>query len=126
MSEFKIGDRVEVGSSSIFRVLHGALGDVVGFRDGWPRVRFDSGYQATFNPEDLFMRRSATGDNINHPQHYKQLPVEVIEITKHFDFLLGNVLKYVLRHEHKGKPLEDLKKARWYLDRAITEREGEL
>lgn len=32
-------------------------------------------------------------------------------------FHLGNVIKYVLRSKYKGKELEDLKKARWYLDR---------
>ena len=35
------------------------------------------------------------------------------------DFNAGNVIKYVVRHNHKGKPLEDLKKARWYLQRLI-------
>ena len=39
------------------------------------------------------------------------------------DFYLGNVIKYILRHNKKGKPLEDLKKARWYLDREIEKLE---
>lgn len=62
-------------------------------------------------------------DVVNHPSHYTRLPIEVIEITEHFSFTLGNVLKYVMRADHKGKPLEDLKKARWYLDREIARRE---
>ena len=67
------------------------------------------------------------GDPVNSPSHYRWLPngVEVIDITENFDFLMGNVLKYVLRAEHKGKPLEDMKKARWYLDRAIAKREAQ-
>lgn len=65
-------------------------------------------------------------DPVNNPAHYKWLPngTEVIDITENFDFLVGNVLKYILRAEHKGKPLEDMKKARWYLDRAIARRES--
>ena len=60
-------------------------------------------------------------DVVNHPNHYKSHPsgIEVIEITKHMGFVLGNVVKYVLRADHKGKRLEDLKKARWYLDLEI-------
>lgn len=61
-------------------------------------------------------------DPVNHPAHYKSHPsgIEVIEITEHMNFTLGNVVKYVLRSEHKGNQLEDLKKARWYLDREIS------
>lgn len=63
-------------------------------------------------------------DNVNHPKHYTQHPsgIEVIQITEHLNFCLGNVVKYVLRHEYKNG-LEDLKKARWYLDREIARRE---
>ena len=39
------------------------------------------------------------------------------------NFNMGNTIKYVFRADYKGKPLEDLKKARWYLDREITKRE---
>lgn len=60
-------------------------------------------------------------DSINHPSHYTQHPsgVEVIEITEHMGFNLGNVVKYVLRSGLKGDMVEDLKKAAWYLDREI-------
>jgi hypothetical protein len=65
-------------------------------------------------------------DSINHPSHYTRGPVEVIDIIEGFGlgFHLGNVVKYVLRTDHKGDGLEDLKKARWYLDREITNREA--
>lgn len=64
-------------------------------------------------------------DNINHPEHYTYGPVEVIDIIEGFKlgYHLGNVVKYVLRHEHKGG-IEDLKKARFYLDRYIKKLEG--
>lgn len=68
---------------------------------------------------------SQISDPVNSPSHYNWLPFEVIEITEHMDFLLGNVIKYVLRADHKGKPLEDLKKAEWYLRREIAKRERE-
>lgn len=66
-------------------------------------------------------------DPVNHPPHYRWLPgdVEVIDITEHMSFPLGNVVKYVLRADHKGKPLEDLRKAAWYLQREIARREAE-
>lgn len=68
--------------------------------------------------------KSSDGDAVNHPSHYTWLPVEVIEITKHFNFTVGNALKYLLRAGRKGPALEDLKKARWYLDYEISRLEG--
>lgn len=66
------------------------------------------------------------GDPVNHPPHYRWLPngIEVIDITESFGFLLGNVLKYVMRADHKGKPIEDLEKAAWYLSREIANRKA--
>jgi len=62
---------------------------------------------------------------VNHPDHYTSHPsgIECIQITEHMSFLLGNVFKYVWRADMKNG-LEDLKKARWYLDREIAKREG--
>lgn len=63
-------------------------------------------------------------DPIN-PDHYRQHPsgVECIVITRHFSFNLGNVIKYLWRAPLKGATLEDLKKARWYLDDEIKKLE---
>lgn len=60
-------------------------------------------------------------DPVNHPQHYTVGKIEVIDAIEDWKlgFHLGNVVKYVARAEHKGRVLEDLRKARWYLDRAI-------
>ena len=65
-------------------------------------------------------------DAVNHPPHYKQHPsgVECIAITEHMGFCLGNAVKYIWRADEKGKDIEDLKKARWYIDREIEKREG--
>ena len=60
-------------------------------------------------------------DPVNHPTHYKSHPsgVEAIQITEHENFCIGSVFKYLLRRKYKGKELQDLKKARWYLDKEI-------
>jgi len=65
-------------------------------------------------------------ENINHPEHYNSHPsgIEAIEVCEHMNFNLGNVMKYIWRTDHKNG-LEDLKKARWYLDREINKRDGE-
>lgn len=65
-------------------------------------------------------------DTVNHPKHYTSHPsgIECIQVTEHFSFNLGNVIKYLWRAEEKGAPLEDLKKAAWYLNREIQKREG--
>lgn len=64
-----------------------------------------------------------TPDPVNSPAHYTWLGgIEVIDITEHLSFTLGNVIKYVLRADHKGRPLEDLEKAAWYLNREIDRR----
>lgn len=65
-------------------------------------------------------------DSIN-PSHYKDHPsgVECITITEHFNFNVGNTIKYCWRAGLKGDAIEDLKKARWYLDREIDRLEKE-
>lgn len=60
-------------------------------------------------------------DQVNHPKHYVSHPsgVECIEITEHMNFNLGNAIKYIWRASLKGKEIEDLRKARWYVEREI-------
>jgi len=66
-------------------------------------------------------------DMVNHPPHYNQHGVECIDAIKattgdNFkDYLKGNIMKYLWRFNYKGKPEEDLQKAKWYLDRLISE-----
>lgn len=68
-------------------------------------------------------------DPVNSPKHYTSHPsgVECIEITRHMTFNLGNVLKYCWRCGKKDpkKEIEDLKKARFYLDDEIKRLEKE-
>jgi hypothetical protein len=68
-----------------------------------------------------------TADSVNSPAHYTSHPsgVECIAITEHMGFCLGNAVKYLWRADQKGSLIEDLKKARWYIDREISRREQE-
>lgn len=62
-------------------------------------------------------------DPVNHPPHYTWLNgIEVIEITENLNFCLGNAVKYILRADHKGKPVEDLLKSIWYIERELHRR----
>jgi hypothetical protein len=59
-------------------------------------------------------------DMVNHPQHYQHGIEPIVYIESHdLNFNLGNVIKYVSRAPFKGTELEDLKKAKWYLEREI-------
>lgn len=64
-------------------------------------------------------------DMVNHPPHYTVGGIETIDFieAKQLSYHLGNVVKYVVRAGHKGDPLQDLQKARWYLERAIQKAE---
>ena len=65
-------------------------------------------------------------DQVNHTTHYQQW-IESIEVIESWDlnFSLGNAIKYILRSPYKGKQIEDLEKARWYIDREINRLKGD-
>ena len=79
-------------------------------------------YSSTITTADV----AKAADPVYNPPHYNSHPsgVETIRITEHMGFCLGNVIKYVMRAPYKGNQIEDLKKARWYLDREISRLEG--
>ena len=56
-----------------------------------------------------------------HPNHYNVGGIEVIDFIESWSlgFSLGNAIKYIARAPYKNNELEDLKKARWYVDREI-------
>ena len=69
-----------------------------------------------------------THDPVNHPKHYTEHPsgVECIQVTEHMNFCLGNAVKYIWRAGLKSDdPAEDLRKARWYIDRELKRIAGE-
>jgi hypothetical protein len=61
-------------------------------------------------------------DSVNNPSHYTShlSGVECITVTEHMNFCRGNAIKYIWRAGEKESEIEDLKKARWYLDREIA------
>lgn len=76
---------------------------------------------------DVKACNSATHNAVNSPEHYKNSSIEcidAIEASMNIDefkgMLKGNVMKYLWRYTYKGKPVEDLKKAKWYLERLIN------
>lgn len=70
------------------------------------------------------MDEQTEADMVNHPPHYTGGGIECIEAIKAAlspeefrGFCKGNAFKYVWRHNHKGKPQEQIEKAKWYLNR---------
>lgn len=66
-------------------------------------------------------------DPVNHPKHYTAHPsgVECIQVTEHMNFNLGNAVKYIWRADLKSdNPIQDLKKAAWYVNREIERLSG--
>jgi hypothetical protein len=81
--------------------------------------------------EALTGAASALPDPVNSPSHYRANGVEVIDVIEAFDldFRLGNTIKYLLRAGRKGgarQHVEDLEKARWYLEREIERKRVQL
>ena len=67
-------------------------------------------------------------DVVNNPSHYNAGNIECIEAIRESmspeefkGYLKGNTMKYLWRYDYKSKPVEDLKKAQWYLARLTTE-----
>jgi hypothetical protein len=65
-------------------------------------------------------------ETVDHPAHYNAHPsgIECIDVVEHMGFNVGNAIKYLWRADEKGAPIEDLRKARWYVDREIQRRES--
>lgn len=152
MYNYKVGDAV-VATKENALYLEGQVGVVKGFYDGYPRVVFDTerevhtydwdeiepyiietvGGEKDSGPfvDELIASLKETVDMVNKPDHYNHGEIECIDYLKdnmpyeaYLGYLEGNLKKYLHRWRHKGKPLEDLKKANWYLNRLRQELEG--
>ena len=112
MGAFKIGDMVRHRDGKIGRVVNQSGQAVI--------VELDEQTQRATHEADLQLL-----DAIAQPPHYTKHPsgVECIDVAEHFSFCLGNVVKYVWRAGLKGDAIEDLKKAKWYLERELANRE---
>ena len=66
-------------------------------------------------------------DMVNSPSHYNQSGIECIAAIQaalgpNFKYYLqGNIMKYLWRFDYKGKPIEDLQKAQWYLNTLLED-----
>lgn len=67
---------------------------------------------------------SDKADMVNNPKHYNsnKSGVECIEVVEHMSFNVGNAVKYLWRADDKGDPIENLRKAEWYVKREIEKR----
>jgi hypothetical protein len=87
-------------------------------------IKLDKALTMSKSPAILYKSSSKaeTKDNVNSPAHYVTGGIETIDYieAKSLNYNLGNVVKYVSRSDYKGKKLEDLKKAQWYLSREIS------
>ncbi len=82
----------------------------------------------TAEEESQWGRRVPRFDEVDRPQHYNSGKVEAIEAIKasmsheeYLGYLKGNTIKYLWRYRYKGKPLQDLNKAQWYLNKLKEE-----
>lgn len=68
----------------------------------------------------------APAEDAINPAHYRKHPsgIECIEVTRHMNFNTGNAIKYIWRYLDKGDPVENLKKAQWYIDDEIRRLQG--
>ena len=101
----------------------------------WSETRGCAGCAPIKDDKVMSIKIPATSiahDTVSHPKHYNSSQarcecgrrLECIDVVRYLSFNLGNAIKYLWRFEHKNG-LEDLKKARWYLDDEIKRREDE-
>ena len=103
---------------------------MVATKDSWKTVAVSTSKKSVFEhqkPSTLVPNAVASmalhaEDKVNSPSHYKVGGIETIDFieAKQLDYHLGNVVKYISRADHKDEKLENLKKAQWYLNRAVS------
>ena len=146
MSEFKDGDYVRIINEK--SADFGKTGQVFRAYKVYVLVTFDGRYATFFDYADIapddtpdegggcrdiepMPEPDDSADMVQKPPHYNKFtfqPIDIIaEVTNYYEgstaFHIGMVLKYLCRAPFKGKLLEDLKKANYYLTRAIEEME---
>jgi hypothetical protein len=89
------------------------------------KCNLDKGHSGIHQYGEYIDSTKSEDDPVNHPSHYTFSKIEVIDAIEAWGcgFHDGNVIKYVARYRYKNNPVEDLKKARWYLDRLIKQSE---
>ena len=92
------------------------------------RMSIDDATPAEWDGISVLAKKSKQVDPVEQPDHYNKGAIEAIEAIKASmpehefkGYLKGNALKYLWRYDYKGKPVEDLRKCRWYIERLIKE-----
>ena len=87
-------------------------------------ARFEASHAPVNPPVAPLVAPPNTDSSVNHPTHYNHGRIEAITVIEDWDlnFNLGNAVKYISRADHKGNPVEDLRKALWYLQRELDRR----
>jgi Protein of unknwon function (DUF3310). len=129
---FKVGDRVRLKRPDL--TGNGAAGPVVKTGEHYLVFKTPLGEYTAYNEgvELIHDEPVKPANNVDHPSHYTAGSIETIDAIEAMvgqagwspltGYRLGNVLKYLWRHVHKGG-LESLKKAAWYLEREIEAQE---
>ena len=89
-------------------------------------IKDEQSYLAFLNDYPHLVQDPPSPDLINHPPHYTAHPsgIECIDVVEHMGFNLGNAVKYIWRADLKHEtPIEDLKKAQFYINRELAKRE---
>lgn len=128
MPKFKIGDNVVLNSLGTVHEILSYEGNGV-YKITWADfLRVDCHEENLSYPTEENMPEY---DVVNKPAHYNQGGIECIEYIRQVlgdegfvAYCQGNTIKYLHRHKYKGKPLEDLRKASYYLNKMIETLEG--
>jgi Protein of unknwon function (DUF3310) len=134
--KLKVGDVAPKKATKGEQLRDLVFGVTKGRGRGRPKLRMQTTpieVSPTQNPSGII--QGATGaqytfmdtsprDMVNSPEHYRVGGIETIDFIEakglDKDYYLGNAIKYISRANHKGNRLEDLKKAQWYLNRAVS------
>lgn len=112
----------DAAATQVIEASHDSIGDWTGTKG---LRRRNVGVQdlptSTPGPEHHLEVDQAPAEDPINPAHYRRHPsgIECIEVTRHMNFNVGNAIKYLWRYMDKGDPVENLKKAQWYLDDEI-------
>jgi len=96
-----------------------------------PLASHDMGFDTPTTQETKIMKektckkkgcKKCDNEKVNSPAHYNVGKIEVIDAIEEWKlgFNDGNAIKYIARHQHKGKAIQDIEKAIWYLNRHLT------
>lgn len=129
------GNAQEWNAYNLMQQIERDLGDTVGIEEpvawGTEDLTPSNTVFGVDTPEawqSPWSRRVPRFDDVERPQHYNSGKVEAIEAIKasmsheeYLGYLKGNTIKYLWRYRYKGKPLQDLNKAQWYLNKLKEE-----